>query len=36
MDSLTHADEAQSCREPRGLNIEANAIIVYFESEIVV
>ena len=36
MDSLTHADESQSRREPRCLNIEANAVIAYFQAEIVV
>jgi hypothetical protein len=36
MDSLTHADQSQSSREPRALNIEANAVILYFQAEIVV
>jgi predicted metal-dependent peptidase len=36
MDPLTHADQTQSRREPRALNIEANTVIVYFQAEIVV
>ena len=36
MDPLTHADQTQSRREPRALNIEANTVIVYFQAKIVV
>ena len=36
MDSLSHTDETQSRREPGALNIEADAVIVYFQPELVV
>jgi hypothetical protein len=36
MDSFAHADEAQSRREPRTLNIEPNAVVGYFQAEFMV
>jgi hypothetical protein len=33
MDSLTHADESQPRSEPRGLDIEANGVIAYFQAD---